>query len=115
MAYKWTDDTVIEFIKDRFSISETADLRDAMTAFKSEKLQTHNKILKRKTVRLPADGIRRYTDSKDRVWILTKESLPKKRGEYIYWLGETLDKTLITKSDTKKGLIESIEVNHCMK
>lgn len=51
---------------------------------------------------------RRHFDSQANEWVLTPCSLPKKRGEYKYWLADCykLDKTF--KADTKKELIKRI-------
>lgn len=50
-----------------------------------------------------------YLDSEGREWIVTKESLQKHRGEYIYWLAECKALNTTLKRDTKKEIKTAIE------
>jgi hypothetical protein len=54
------------------------------------------------------DGIRRYIDTTGRVWVITREALPKKRGEYIYWWGESNDGNA-AKAMLRSELVKEIE------
>jgi hypothetical protein len=50
-----------------------------------------------------------YIDSKDNVWIIQKESLPKRKGTYNYWIGECISLNIAYKESKKKDLKTLIE------
>lgn len=57
-----------------------------------------------------ADGIRRYTDSLGRVWVITQYSLPMKRGERKYWGGDSVDGKHSKYSNKRSDLISQIDL-----
>lgn len=50
-----------------------------------------------------------YQDADGNVWEVQKESLPKKKGEYTYWIAEcqSLNKTL--RESLKRDIIKKIK------
>lgn len=53
-------------------------------------------------------GEYKYTDLLGNVWIICKESLPKKRGEYVYWIGECESLQKNFRENNKKEVILAI-------
>lgn len=55
------------------------------------------------------DGTKTYIDKLGRTWIISKESLPKKRGSYKFYLAETADKTHSLRADLYKDVLTAID------
>lgn len=49
-----------------------------------------------------------FKDKVGDAWLLYPESLPKKKGEYKYWVGECLDKNYAYRGKTKKEVKDLI-------
>ena len=43
------------------------------------------------------------------IWEIYLEQIPKNKGSYRYWIGETLDKKIAVKGDSMKGVKEIID------
>jgi len=50
-----------------------------------------------------------YTDSTKRIWIIKKESLPKKRGEYKFYTADSLDGKDSLREQSYKNILNKIE------
>lgn len=50
-----------------------------------------------------------YRDNQSNEWIIQKESLPKKRGSYVYWIAECNVLNKCYREMKKKDLKKSIE------
>jgi hypothetical protein len=50
-----------------------------------------------------------YLDHKGRTWRVTKESLPKIRGMYKYWLAECMTHDLAFREDTISKVITKLK------
>jgi len=55
-------------------------------------------------------GPRTFVDASNRVWTITKESLPKKRGEYSFYRAESQDKS--HREDQLKRLLAYLKNNY---
>lgn len=49
-----------------------------------------------------------FFDSTLTAWLIYKESLPKKRGEYTYWLGDSIDGKHTIKGESLKDVTTQI-------
>jgi hypothetical protein len=52
-----------------------------------------------------------YQDSNGNIWEIKRESLPKKKGEYVYWLAECKEKNICFRKNLKRDIIKEIK-NH---
>lgn len=54
-----------------------------------------------------------YQDDKGNVWLIKKESLPKKKGDYTFWTGALLNDYDVShkeyRDDTKGALLSKIK------
>jgi hypothetical protein len=50
-----------------------------------------------------------YIDQKGNEWIIQRNYLPKKKGEYIFWTGECVKLNMEVKEDKKSDLKKLIE------
>ena len=50
-----------------------------------------------------------YLDSKGNVWEVQKESLPKKKGYFVYWIAECKSTNKSLRSSLKRDLKKQIE------
>lgn len=54
--------------------------------------------------------IYKYRDKKLRDWLVYKEKLPKKRGEWQYWVGDCSSKPGVsTRGTSKKEVLDTIK------
>lgn len=52
-----------------------------------------------------------YVDSHNNEWVVQKHSLPKKKGEYVYWIADCVDLCKSIKADKKRDIISKIKNN----
>jgi hypothetical protein len=50
-----------------------------------------------------------YQDSEKNIWEIKRESLPKKKGQYVYWLGECSEKNICFRKNLKRDIIKEIK------
>ena len=51
-----------------------------------------------------------YSDSKGNEWVVQKESLPKTKGTYTYWIADCYALSKSFRADLKKQVIEQIKL-----
>lgn len=54
-----------------------------------------------------------YWDTKGRCWFIYKQTLPKKRGEWKYWIASDSNNTLELRGDSLQDAKEQIEKRFC--
>lgn len=50
-----------------------------------------------------------YTDNQGNVWEIQKQSLPKKKGQYNYWIAECHTKNLAYTEKLKRDIIKILK------
>jgi hypothetical protein len=50
-----------------------------------------------------------YQDTEKNIWEIKRESLPKKKGQYVYWLAECKEKNICFRKNLKKDIIKEIK------
>lgn len=50
-----------------------------------------------------------FIDARGMKWIIQKESIEKKRGEYRYWMADSIDGKVGYKGDLKRDVIKQIK------
>jgi hypothetical protein len=53
--------------------------------------------------------IHTYKDARGMDWIIEQQSIPKKRGEYKFWIADTVDKKDTVKELTIGKILQSIK------
>ena len=53
-----------------------------------------------------------YRDPQGNDWHITKHSLPKKRGEWVFWIGESIDGKHSFREDSMKAVKRKIDLVH---
>jgi|688.fasta_scaffold82978_6 hypothetical protein len=50
-----------------------------------------------------------YQDTEKNIWEIKRESLPKKKGQYVYWLAECKEKNISFRKNLKRDIIKEIK------
>jgi len=120
MAHKksvWTWDEVSVIMGDAFILGKSvarnadyyslsnplSDLKDKVQRDKISQLRASNKPTK------PKKEKRTFIDATGMIWLIKKESIEKKRGEYRYWMGDSIDGKYGFKGDLKRDVINQIK------
>jgi hypothetical protein len=51
-----------------------------------------------------------YRDSNGDIWEIKRGTLPKTRGEFVFWIGECPKKNIELRGNLKRDVIEAIQI-----